>query len=51
MVFPDPVFFQLPTTKGLNAEQIDTSSRSPSEMEADALGTVPSLALCDFVDE
>lgn len=51
VVFPDPISFQLPTTPGLNAEQADASSRSPSEIEPDAPGTVPSLASCDFIDE
>lgn len=36
---------------GMKAEQTDISSRSPSEMETDASGTVPSLASCDFIDE
>lgn len=50
-VFPGSISFQLPTTQGMKAEQADISSRSPSEMEADAPGTAPSLACCDFIDE
>lgn len=50
-VFPGSISFQLPTTQGMQAEQTDISSRSPSEMETDAPGTVPSLVSWDFIDE
>lgn len=50
-VLPGPISPQLPAAQGLKAEQTDISSRSPSEMEPDAPGTVPSLASCDFIDE
>lgn len=49
--FPASIAFQLPPSQGMKAEQTDISSRSPSEMETDAPGTVPSLASCDFIDE